>query len=53
MRSIACAASDFAPTSQQKAVSVVLAKGDRDMRASLQAPVNGDLTKFNALLRAK
>jgi photosystem II stability/assembly factor-like uncharacterized protein len=47
------AASDFAPTSQQQAVDQVLAKQTRDTRAALQALVQGDLAKFNALLRSK
>ncbi|HEX4682742.1 MAG TPA: hypothetical protein VH277_08550 [Gemmatimonadaceae bacterium] len=47
------AASDFAPTTQQLAVASVLAKGVRDTRASLVALINGDLAKYNALLRSK
>jgi hypothetical protein len=47
------AASDFAPTSQQRAVGQVLAKQTRDTHAALRALVQGDLARFNALLRAR
>jgi hypothetical protein len=46
-------ASDFTPTSQQRSVSQVLAKQTRDVRGALQALVQGDLAKFNALLRSR
>jgi photosystem II stability/assembly factor-like uncharacterized protein len=46
-------ASDFTPTSQQRGVSQVLAKQTRDVRSALQALVQGDLAKFNALLRSR
>jgi hypothetical protein len=46
-------ASDFTPTTQQREVNQVLAKQGRDTRAALQALIQNDLAKFNALLRSK
>jgi hypothetical protein len=46
-------ASDFTPTTQQREVDQVLAKQVRDTKASLQALIQNDLAKFNALLRSK
>jgi photosystem II stability/assembly factor-like uncharacterized protein len=46
-------ASDFAPTSQQRAVGQVLAKQTRDTHSALQALVQGALAKFNVLLRSR
>jgi hypothetical protein len=46
-------ASDFTPTTQQRAVNQVLAKQVRDTRAALQALMQNDLAKFNALLRSR
>jgi len=45
-------ASDFAPTAQQKEVGQILAKQTRDTHAALQALIQTDLPKFNALLRS-
>jgi hypothetical protein len=46
-------ASDFAPTSQQRAVGQVLAKQTRDTHSALQGLVQGALAKFNVLLRSR
>jgi hypothetical protein len=46
-------ASDFTPTAQQREVDQVLAKEVRDTRAALQALIQNDLAKLNALLRSK
>jgi len=45
--------SDYAPTTQQRAVNDVLVKQMRATRASLEQLMNKDLATFNALLRAK
>ena len=47
------AASDFAPTTQARAVAAVLAKETRDVHAALTALINTELPKFNATLTAK
>lgn len=47
------AVSDFAPASQQQQVAQVLAKEVRDTHAALQALIDGDLSRFNTLLRSK
>jgi hypothetical protein len=47
------AASDFAPTSQQRDVGQVLAKQTRDTHSALQALVQNDLARFNGLLRSR
>jgi photosystem II stability/assembly factor-like uncharacterized protein len=46
-------ASDFTPTTQQRDVDQVLAKQVRDTRSALQALIQNDLAKLNALLRSK
>jgi hypothetical protein len=46
-------ASDFTPTAQQREVDQALAKEVRDTRAALQALIQNDLAKLNALLRSK
>ena len=45
------AASDFAPTEQQREVAALLAKETRDLNAALRAIVNADVEPYNALLR--
>jgi hypothetical protein len=47
------AASDFAPTAQQREVAQTLAKQTRDTRTALQTLIQNDLAKFNALLRSR
>jgi hypothetical protein len=47
------AASDFAPTGQQKEVAVVLAKETRDVNAALRALIAKELAEYNNVLRAK
>ena len=46
-------ASDFTPTAQQREVDQVLAKQVKDTHAALQALIQNDLAKLNALLRSK
>jgi photosystem II stability/assembly factor-like uncharacterized protein len=46
-------ASDFTPTAQQREVDQGLAKDVKDTRAALQALIQNDLAKLNALLRSK
>jgi hypothetical protein len=45
--------SDFAPTTQQREVGVVLAKETRDTHALLTALLNKELVDHNNLLKAK
>jgi hypothetical protein len=45
--------SDFAPTTQQRAVNDVLVKQMRATRQALEQLVNTDLAAFNALLRSR
>jgi hypothetical protein len=46
-------ASDFAPTEQQREVAALLARETRDVNAALRAVVNGDVARYNVLLRAR
>jgi len=47
------AASEFAPTAQQREVAGVLAKETRDVHAALRALINNDLSNYNSLLRGR
>jgi hypothetical protein len=47
------AASDFAPTVQQREVAALLAKETRDVHAALRALISNDLSNFNSLLRGR
>jgi photosystem II stability/assembly factor-like uncharacterized protein len=47
------AASDFAPTTQQKEVAAILGKEARDVHGALRTLINVDLANYNAMLRAK
>jgi hypothetical protein len=47
------AASDFAPTAQQKEVVAILAKEARDVHGALRTLINVDLANYNAMLRAR
>lgn len=47
------AASEFAPTAQQRAVAGVLARETRDVHAALRALINNDLSNYNSLLRGR
>jgi hypothetical protein len=45
--------SDFAPTVQQREVTVILAKETKDTRDALQVLLTNDLPKYNALLKTR
>jgi photosystem II stability/assembly factor-like uncharacterized protein len=47
------AASDFAPTTQQREVAGILRKETRDTHEALRAVIARDLAAYNALLRAR
>jgi hypothetical protein len=47
------AASDFAPTAQQREVALVLNRETRDVNAALRALISRDLAEYNNILRSK
>ena len=47
------AASEFAPTAQQRQVAAVLAKETRDVHSALRALITNDLANFNSQLRSR
>jgi len=47
------AASDFAPTTQQREVQTILARQVKENRAELDRLINQELPKLNAMLRSR